>query len=92
MSPFEKTPLPLIITPNPTSRSVDRQGTPVIIQSPEGQNRRFTDLVAQRSARVGSNALLSSAESPKILGRSGDDIFVELDDYPSLQLSSNAYV
>lgn len=46
----------------------------------------------ERGIRVGSNAFLPRAESSEILSCFGDDIAVKLNHYPSLQLSSYAYV
>lgn len=44
------------------------------------------------SGGVRANALLTGTESPEVLGRFGDDIFVKLHHYPPFHLSSNAYV
>lgn len=42
--------------------------------------------------RVGTNALLASAESPEVLSSFGHHIVVELHHYPPFQLPSYAYV
>ena len=56
------------------------------------RDQKKPNLIVQRNAGVRTNALLASTESPEILGGLWNDVVVELNDNPSLQLSSEADV
>lgn len=46
----------------------------------------------ERESGNGGNAEFTGAKSPEILGGLGNDVVVEFDNHPTLELSSNADV
>lgn len=54
--------------------------------------REREDLEVEGHPSVGTNAFLTGAESPEILGGFGNDVVVELDHYPPFKLLAYADV